>query len=171
MTRRISFSSLDRQTRRFFPERIARIFASFTGVQVAPTFLAGLFPPIIDTIVHLLRCGRAARHVGVGEICEFPQESAPIASRTPSGPCLALREGEQHQPKQSSHLRGQFMSSTWRGRTGSMSKVSRVSVVWLGVLLAAGYFNVHAARLQEAAGPARSAQATPSPDTSAAAQP
>jgi hypothetical protein len=42
--------------------------------------------------------------------------------------------------------------------------------VWLGVLLAAGYFNVHAARLQEAAGPARSAQATPSPDTSAAAQ-
>jgi len=46
-----------------------------------------------------------------------------------------------------------------------MSKVSRVSVVWLGVLLAAGYFNVHAARLQEAAGPARSAQATPSPDT------
>jgi mono/diheme cytochrome c family protein len=51
-----------------------------------------------------------------------------------------------------------------------MSKISRVSVVWLGVLLAAGYLNVHAARMQEAAGPARRAQATPGPDASAAAQ-
>ena len=51
-----------------------------------------------------------------------------------------------------------------------MSKISRMSVVWLGVLLAAGYFNVHAARLQEAAAPKRTAPAAATADTSAAAQ-
>src|SRR4029077_4900148 len=41
-----------------FVLRIARLFASCTCVEAAPTILSRLFLPFIDTFVHLLRSHR-----------------------------------------------------------------------------------------------------------------
>jgi hypothetical protein len=74
-----------------FFRRIARILASDTCIQVAPTFLSRPFPPIIDTIVHLSQCLRVWRRVRVGETREFPQKSDPASSRRRNGPRLAVK--------------------------------------------------------------------------------
>ena len=55
-----------------------------------------------------------------------------------------------------------------------MPRMSRGSVAWLGlsgfVFMGAGYYNVHAARLQDAGAAARAAQTAPAPEAATAAE-
>ena len=128
--------------------------------------------PIIDMNVHARERPNVTRHRRRRWIHRFTEESWRWCSRSHgwSSSCSAAAQrvvaGTLDKFRKCSEADSVYREQAWRGCRGKVSRGCACGSVFMG----AGYYNVHAARLQDAGGAARAAQTAPAPEAATAAE-